>query len=314
MTFDVARFGDRDYWLELNPELTISDIPSRGAGSAARSLAAGEVDAQAGQFPTTGWMEFGDLLDPDRCRLLATALDRLVDAGIPTPFLYVYDEVWQLFLEAQEMLSGVLGEHYLVGGDIWVWHVSPESNTAGWAPHRDDNLGDGWLDDGRPAMITIWVALTEATIDNGCMYILPTDRDTNVPDNLKVREIDRYDLPGIRAMPATPGSIMAWSTRLLHWGGKASSTAEHARMSLAIYVQRADADPYHDDMLDPTGSVPLHYRLGVISRALRIYEDSRMAGTAVSDAVLEFADEQRERLEAWLAMVEQLEASGRTLA
>ena len=115
-------------------------------------------------------------------------------------------------------------------------------------------------------------------------------------------------------MPASPGTVDCWSTRLLHWGGKASAAAANPRMSLAIYVQRGDAELYHDDMIDPLGSVPLHYRLGIISRALRIYEDSRMAGTAVSDAVLEFADAQRDRLETWLAMVRQLEAAGRKLA
>ena len=86
----------------------------------------------------------------------------------------------------------------------------------------DDNLGDGWLDDGRPGLITVWIALTEATVDNGCMYILPTDLDPTVPDDLKAREIGRYTLPGIRAMPASPGSMFCWSTRLLHWGAKTS--------------------------------------------------------------------------------------------
>lgn len=40
-------------------------------------------------------------------------------------------------------------------------------------PHRDFNFTESNDPDGRPKMLSIWVPVTDATLNNGCMYVLP---------------------------------------------------------------------------------------------------------------------------------------------
>lgn len=303
MTLPVDRFSARDYWLDVNPELSITDIPLREP-VATRPLAEaarfGESIRDRGFFVAT------DALDAGSCEPLAAALARLVAAGIPTPFLLVYDEAWQMFARAGAVLATVVGADFLVGGDLWVWHVAADPGGSGWGPHRDGNLGDGTLPDGRAGLVTVWIPLTEATSANGCMYVLPTDRDPAVPDALDSKQVARCDLPSVRALPARPGDVLGWNTRLLHWGGRSSADAGAPRMSMSIYCQRRDAPRYGDDFVPLDGPIPLHHRLGVISRALLTYEKTGLSGTTLPPEVASFAEEQRTRLAAWLAMTAQM--------
>jgi ectoine hydroxylase-related dioxygenase (phytanoyl-CoA dioxygenase family) len=189
-----------------------------------------------------------------------------------------------------------------------VWHVAADPGASGWGPHRDGNLGDGTLDDGQDGLITVWIPLTEATPANGCMYVLPTDRDPLVPESLKVYGVARSDLAGVRSLPAAPGDVLGWNTRLLHWGGRSSVDAVAPRMSMSIYCQRRSAPRSNDDFVALDGAIPLRHRLGVISRAMLTYENSKLSGTALPAGVAAFAHEQRERLAVWLAMTAQLDS------
>ena len=76
-----------------------------------------------------------------------------------------------------------------------------------------------------------------------------------------------------------------------------------------MYVQRRDAERIADDMIDPFTSVPLHHRLGVISRALLTYGGSSFSGTDIPEPILAFATEQNDRVRKWLAMTAQLRDS-----
>jgi hypothetical protein len=306
MTARVEEFHRKEFWLELNPELSISDIPLRHIEGDVARVSEHEVKNQLEGVTREGYFLFPEAVGGDECQALAAAVERLVGAGIPTPFLWVYDEAWQLFARAATPIAGIVGPNFLVGGDLWVWHVSPEPEAEGWGPHRDANLGDELLPDGRPAVVTVWFALTEATPDNGCMYVLPMDRDPHVPDALGERTIADGDIASVRALPVPPGSLMGWNTRLLHWGARSSARAASARISVSMYAQRCDAERLTLDMIDPFSSVPLHHRLGVVSRALLTYGGSGLSGTTISDPIVAFATEQQDRLRKWLAMTAEL--------
>ncbi len=310
----IDEFDRKELWLELNPELSITDIPMRGMDEGVARVGEEEIERQLEGLVREGYFMFPKAVGADECRALAVAVERLVEAGIPTPFLWVYDETWQLFARAAAPIAGLVGPDFLAGGDLWVWHVAPEPGGAGWGPHRDANLGDELLPDGRPQVVTVWFALTEATPENGCMYVLPTDRDPNVPEALGDKSVALADLASVRALPAQPGALMGWNTRLLHWGARSSARAGAPRISVSMYVQRRDAERLTADMVDPFASVPLHHRLGVVSRALLTYAESGLSGTTVPEPMLAFATEQRARLIKWLAMTIELReaAAGRT--
>jgi phytanoyl-CoA dioxygenase PhyH len=303
----IDRFADKEFWLDLNPGLSITDIPNRGLTPPA-PLEPIPAQALSESLDTRGFFTARSAFDPSVCTPLAVAVQRLVAAGIPTPFLFVYDEVWQLLSRAGAVLGALVAPEFLVGGDLWVWHVAPDAAAAGWSVHRDDNRGDGTLPDGRAAMVTTWVPLTEATPANGCMYLLPTDRDPNVPEHLDSREIGQSELSSIRAVPASPGDVLGWNTRLLHWGSRSSDQAVVPRISVSIYCQRRDVEPHSDDFVPLDGAIPLHHRLGIVSRALLTYESSGLTGTSLPDGVREFAKIQRGRLAKWLAMTADLRA------
>ncbi|MEZ5165229.1 MAG: phytanoyl-CoA dioxygenase family protein [Acidimicrobiales bacterium] len=309
MTALSDQLGDKAFWRSFAPTLTVSDVPSRdweppgppggdAAASAARSLA------------DHGYFTCREVVRPDLCARVGEVVARLVDAGIPTPFVFVYDEVWELLHQAGAVVARLLGPGFLVGGDLWAWHVAPNVGAAGWSVHRDTNLGSGRLHDGRTGLLTMWIPLTEATADNGCIRLLPADVDPHVPDDLGSLAMDAAARAAVVAVPATPGDVLGWTTEVLHWGGESTGRARGPRISVSIYAQRADAPPFADDFVPLDGAIPLHHRLGLVARALLAYEHSGLAGTALSEEVHDFAERERTRFASWLAMMAQLAGSG----
>ena len=217
MTDRVEEFHRKEFWLELNPELSITDIPLRDMKGEMGQVSGDAAERQFEALKREGYFIFPGAVGADACIALAMAVERLAGEGIPTPFLWVYDEAWQLFGRAATAIAGVAGPGFLVSGDLWVWHVSARPDAAGWGPHRDEKLG-ALLRDGRPEVVNLWFALTEATPDNGCVYVLPMDRDPNIPDALGEKAIARGDLASVRALPLPQGGLIGWNTRLLHWG------------------------------------------------------------------------------------------------
>ena len=50
---------------------------------------------------------------------------------------------------------------------------------SGWSPHRDRPATgpDSFREDGTPRYLTAWVALTDATPETSCLYVLPAPQD-----------------------------------------------------------------------------------------------------------------------------------------
>jgi len=72
----------------------------------------------------------------------------------------------------------------------------------------------------------------------------------------------------IRALPAAPGTLMAWNQNLLHWGGRASSLAEGPRCSVAMPFQRADLPPVRLPAVDPSYVPAFRDRLALIGKQI----------------------------------------------
>ena len=45
---------------------------------------------------------------------------------------------------------------------FWAWYLPPSEDAAGWSPHRD-RLQKALDDDNSPHVLTIWLALSDAT-------------------------------------------------------------------------------------------------------------------------------------------------------
>jgi hypothetical protein len=272
----IARYGrrlsDPGFWRDLCPGLTITDhpfIPAPPRRSPVDSTALESLLSQDGYLVTE------PLVDEDERRPLVAAALRLQDAGLPSAFACVFDEYWRLFHGLEPLLASVLGAHYLIVPDgLWLFHVPPDATGLGrWTavgPHRDSIGPDAHLQrTGAPGILNIWVALTDATPLNSCIYVLPASLDAAYADG-RDEAVDAVSLQHVRAVPAPAGAVIAWTPHLLHWGGRPSPLAAGPRISAAAYVQRADLPPYHPDAFAPDAAVPFEARLRWIAASMRV--------------------------------------------
>jgi len=185
---------------------------------------------------------------------LASAVEALLAAGWPPPFLLAFDELWAMQRQAAPLLAAASGGN-VPCGDALVWHVAPSDGDAGFSPHRDRQPQDvpvrllrlvlvarvlrlccvpqgSFRADGTAKYATAWVALTDASPDNSCLYLIPKDADPGYAvgddcaavatlgggDALKACLPTPEAMQRIRAVPASAGSAVLFTHRAFHWG------------------------------------------------------------------------------------------------
>jgi len=190
-------------------------------------------------------------------------------------YAFLYDDFFEVLASIRNLLRSLLGANFRIVPDEPDVYFIPTSNIhTGAEPHRDTLRSHDMYDSkGLPSVINVWIPITDATTLNSCIHVIPAfaDPDFRTPrsDELLPRMIDSACLQNVRALPAKAGSILGWSTELLHWGGQSSSGAKMPRLSFAMYFQNAANAKIH-----PTAtSVPFHldfeYRLYLIEKVWR---------------------------------------------
>src|SRR5688572_8966451 len=256
-----------EYWRSLCPELGIE------AGRPRPSFELGDVGNVMTTLRVEGYVNVPNVVPAPAHAALRDCVARLYQEKIPLAFAFVYDEFWIAFQGLAKFIEAALGSGYRALPDFWVWHVPPSEDATGWAPHRD-RVQPTLERDNSPHSLTVWLAFTDATPLNGCIYMLPAHLD----DRFKRRRWDGNDNTlvsepqNIRALPATAGSMLAWNQAVLHWGGRASSLAAGPRASAAFEFQRGDKPPFNQPLLDPMRLPPFHERLGLIGKQVLQYQ------------------------------------------
>lgn len=200
---------------------------------------------------------------------MAGLVGTLERRGIPVAFAFVYDEFWTLSLKLTPLIETVLGQGFLRLPDFWVWHVDPGKDERGWRPHRDKGYAS-LRSDGSPKSLTVWLPLSDANTLNGCMYMLPADRDPTygtVNDNQW-----HVELPDVRALPAPAGGILAWNQAVLHWGSHGSPREKNPRISVAFEYQAGDIPPYNQPLMTPETVPDFNGRLKLIAKQILQYQ------------------------------------------
>lgn len=245
---DVA-MTNRDFWRETFPELSIGEMFQKEFPL--HILSDPAIDLAGRKMTVEGYFQEADPELADLADRLATAIARCVSLNIPPVFIFLFDEAWAAFHRQHATIQALIGPNYQVLPDFWAWHVDPKAGQAGWRPHRDKGH-IGLRADGAPKSLTIWIPLTEASPVNGCMYMLPANRDpvygTEQDNQWQV------DYPNIRALPGLPGDWFCWNQAVLHWGAQSSPFAERPRMSMALEFQRADEPAFNQPLL---GTLPV---------------------------------------------------------
>jgi hypothetical protein len=201
--------------------------------------------------------------------LMARTLGQFAEEGLPLPLAFVYDEFWLIFIKLTKVVEAILGPGFKRLPDFWAWHVDPSKGESGWSPHRDK----GFMSlraDGSPKSFTLWLPLTEANTHNGCMYMVPANRDPTygTPNDKEWR----FAYPDIRALPAAAGSIIGWNQAVMHWGSRSSPLANGPRVSLALEFQAGDVEPFNQPLMEPLTIPNFEMRPRLIAKQILQYQ------------------------------------------
>jgi hypothetical protein len=261
------------YWRFLNPALSID-----GKG-ACTFLEAKPIDAQRTEelvrrLATEGYFCTESILPASEIGRMRTCIDVLRDGGWPLVFAFLYDEFWLASRSPSlvAFLSAALGPDYKQIPRIWTHYVQPMKNATGWPPHVD---GPGKSD-----RLTVWIPISDATLENGCMYVIP--RDVTIRrigeqfaglNTIECKDV-KVLLQGARALPARAGSILGWAFDVVHWGSACASQGE-PRISISMEFISGTARPEKDEqpLLDSHSQLPsFPQRLYAIGTAIQAYE------------------------------------------
>ncbi len=260
-----------EFWKALQPQLKILD--SKSSDLEIDAIPSEQEKWALAHLARHGYFRLPPFIAPKVIDRMSSCVQTLRNAGWPAVFSYVYDEFWAVLRTPSmiRLLSSHLGAGYFQTSGIWTYRVDPQQNASGWAPHVDSS------DDAE--RLSIWIPLTDATIDNGCMYVIPQN---HVPPELPLSYLDWTSvsarelntlLHNVTPLPARAGSVLGWNNRLIHWGGRAAEVATHPRLSIAAEFLHEGTKPRRSELPVFDNNLPgFAVRLRVIGQAVLSYE------------------------------------------
>jgi hypothetical protein len=198
---------------------------------------------------------------------LAKAAGRLAEMNLPITFLFLFDQAWQSFYSIHDLLAHVLGADYNMLPAFWAWHIGP--GGSGWAPHRDRGRRS-LAPDGSPRSITLWIPISEASLENSCIHILPSAHDRTY--NTENESIHDAAWAQAVSLPAIPGDFLCWNQALLHWGSKAGPCSTGPRVSMSAEFQCGDDPPFDRPVIQPLASITFDERLLLVAVQMLRYQ------------------------------------------
>jgi hypothetical protein len=264
---------DPDFWRALNPELSITEFPL-AARRPRLPVTADAIGRCRRQVTEDGYLHTPPLVPSDEVARLARGIQRVVDEGLPSVLACVYDEYFNIFNGLESFFEPLLGpNYYMVTQGLWAFHVPAGDDgrtlwTAG-SPHRDRMRPDArTMAHDVPSILTLWMPLADVTTDHSCIYVVPASCDEDYFTPVKDLDEKKIRLQDIRALPARAGSILGWSSHLIHWGSRPSAFVTTPRIAATIYFQRADVPAWHPFSIDPARPVPFVDRLTWIDHSM----------------------------------------------
>mmetsp|Transcript_21832 Transcript_21832/g.32688 ORF Transcript_21832/g.32688 Transcript_21832/m.32688 type:complete len:516 (-) Transcript_21832:170-1717(-) len=254
---------------------------------------------------------------------LKTGIEALTEANIPATFILLFDETWELAHGARTFLSEATHAQNQLNFDILAWFIDPRRGESGFSPHRDrqpDDIASSFHkpysrasakimngannvnagnkrcadatkeqtsrtieDYGMAKYVTMWMALSNATPENSCLYVIPAGSDPgyyagdpvdkNQPDPLQRALRNKNDYQNIRALPRRSGESVVFTHRIMHWGSKGNIRCNEPRVAISFVVSSGDFERPYVDPSYFTGNTlpPFHVRLLLVCAQLLIY-------------------------------------------
>jgi len=270
----LALARDADYWRRIVPGSSLEAHEVGDTLDASRTTSSDEIetDRAIAQFREEGYFQPSPLLAGQDVDALNRAVNGVVAEGWPPVFAWVFDAFWRCarLPRLARVLESQLGAGYRQIPHIWTHIVPAVEGSGGWPPHFDGFAG------GRAS---IWVALTDATLENGCIHLVPPRllpaafRQAKVDSTLSTADVVQA-LRSVRALPARAGTALGWGFDVYHWGGTCvrSSSARRA-ISLEFVAAHQTPAPDETPLISLTGPLPdFTARLQLIARAILEYE------------------------------------------
>jgi Phytanoyl-CoA dioxygenase (PhyH) len=260
-----------EYWRALCPDLAITDEPF-GVDCSPYAVTREEADDQLQQLRVEGYCQTRPLLLQEEVTRLRGCVERVVGAGHKPAYALLYDEFYRVLSKLGGVLAPILGPDFrLVPDELSAYHVAADDDATGTRPHRDSLRPTSSIEaDGTPTLVNVWITLSDVSPPGSCIYVLPANRDRRyLADTDEDRSLDRDELQSVRAIAASAGSVLVWSTHLLHWGSRSSRRASGPRISFATYFQSSRVPAFHDVTLDIPSPLPFDYRLYLVEKVFR---------------------------------------------
>lgn len=293
---NLPRLTDVSFWRELNPSAPITDFVFVPHQSVTPQSPA-DTDAYISQLQEERYFQAPVLVPSHINQQMRQCIDTVKSAGFPSNFALLYDAFYEAMTYHHEVMSAILGKEYQLVPDFWIYNVEPSEDDHGFPPHRDTEYLNTIDANGVPMILTAWMAITDATPLNSCMYVLPAHRDPDyhkVVNSLERLPIELFPLEDIRAIPAEAGSLSCWDQYLMHWGSRSSKHAKDARMSCAFYYQRGDIPPIGGTCIDFSKPLTFEQRLALVCRGLYKYSSLRLEPEPHTQPLLDFFIKQSE--------------------
>ena len=104
-----------------------------------------------------------------------------------------------------------------------------------------------------PDLCSVWIALDEATVENGCMRVLPGSHRWGMLEHKHLEdyqvEEDRLDLSGEVSVPLAPGGALFFHSLLLH--ATSPNTSDRPRRAMVLSYMSARSRYTRDPATKP---------------------------------------------------------------
>jgi hypothetical protein len=274
---ELTSLKSKSFWQNFAPEMHIESLKTNEFIEVPNNV----LDIAKKNLNSEGYFQMKQEITELETQAYANLIKRLVSLNILPVFCYVFDEFWLIQAKAKNLINSILGENYRIRPCLWAWHLNPANEEAGWKPHRDGNI-DSLNPDLSPRVLSLWIPLTDANPLNGCMYMVPMNRESQEPHRAKGMD---FNLPDVRALPAQAGDMLIWNHWVIHWGAQASKRAAEARISLGFELEAKGSNIINAPLLDPLELPSFEDRLKII--AYQIHQYTHMY--EFSREMLEFA-------------------------
>uniref|UniRef100_A0A7S4U7R1 Uncharacterized protein n=1 Tax=Guillardia theta TaxID=55529 RepID=A0A7S4U7R1_GUITH len=231
--------------------------------------------------------------------LILTGMRSLRRAGVPTFYIWMYDEPWKVMLRLWEAAEKLIGGPCVLEPTFAAYHL--DYHKAGESgnryvgtnfslPHRDYTYSDSYDSSGQPKVVTIWVPVSDVTLENGCMYVVPKEFDANfdrddVMQHMWVQQSGwlagksflSFPLAGVLPLaPVRAGTAMGWMGNTIHWGCQCHRTcSSNPRASIAWVFKRADTSHSLDSSpisFEDAQQLTLEQRKGLIESSMDYFK------------------------------------------